>query len=58
MGWQHAVCAAKYASHMLRQIKQHPEQAGELAKQALEMLGVDHLPDDAPLVYWRDGDDG
>jgi hypothetical protein len=58
MGYQHAVCAAKYATYMLRQIKLHPERAVELAQEALEMLGQEHEPDDKPLVYWPDEEDG
>ena len=58
MGYQHNACAVKYASYMLRQIKLHPERAEEFAVGALFTLGLDHLPDDEPLVYWPDTEDG
>jgi hypothetical protein len=59
MGYHHAVCGAKYATHMLLKIRENPEQAAELAQQALEMLGNDHEEaKEGRIVYWKEGDDG
>ena len=42
MGYHHAVCGAKYATHMLLKIRENPEQAAELAQ----------LADGSPDTFW------